>query len=114
MQAAALADAPWREALAREPALTSAVRELWRSPPIPPGPLVCRDGGRLDCAATQRVLLALHRDAPPALAALAAAWSEAAGATRLVAVDPAAYAALSAGFPSAEARRAALQRLLGD
>ena len=35
-------------------------------------------------------------------------------ATRLVAVDPRPYRALTADFTSAEARRAALQRLLGD
>lgn len=114
VQAAALAESPWREALAREPALAASLEELWRSPPIPPGPLVCRAEGRLDCAAAQRVLLDLHRDAPAALAALAAAWSEAAGATRLVAVDPRPYRALTADFTSDEARRAALQRLLGD
>ncbi|MBO9661563.1 PhnD/SsuA/transferrin family substrate-binding protein [Dokdonella sp.] len=109
---AALAETPWRDALAREPALASQVRELWRSPPIPPGPLVCRDGGRLSCPAARALLLELHREAPAALAALAGAWSEAAGATRLVAVDRAGYLDLAQGFRSAGEREAALRRLL--
>lgn len=111
---AALADAAWRDALAREPTLAGALRELWRSPPITPGPLVCRSGGRLPCAAAQRVLLDLHRTAPAALSALAGAWSEAAGATRLVAVDATAYAGVAAGFSSPAARAAALQQLLRE
>lgn len=109
---AALADTPWQDARAREPALASSVRELWRSPPIPPGPLVCRNGGRLSCAATRTALLDLHREAPAALAALAGAWSEAAGATRLVEVDHARYLDLAPGFGSADERATALRRLL--
>lgn len=109
---AALAETPWRDALAREPALASQVRELWRSPPIPPGPLICRRGGRLACPAVRALLLDLHHDAPAALAALAGAWSEAAGATRLVEVDRARYLGLAPGFASAGERQAALRRLL--
>ncbi|MBS0566102.1 MAG: PhnD/SsuA/transferrin family substrate-binding protein [Proteobacteria bacterium] len=109
---AALADTPWREALAREPELASSLRELWRSPPIPPGPVVCRNGGRISCDAARKVLLGLHRDAPAALASLAGAWSEAAGATRLVTVDRDRYLDLAQGFRSADARTAALRRLL--
>ena len=109
---AALADTPWRDALAREPSLAASVRELWRSAPIPPGPVVCRNGARLSCDAAREVLLGLHRDVPAVLAALAGAWSEAAGATRLVAVDRAQYLGLAQGFHSPEARSAALRRLL--
>ncbi|HSX59906.1 MAG TPA: PhnD/SsuA/transferrin family substrate-binding protein [Tahibacter sp.] len=107
---AALADAPWQAA--QRGGAVGAVVELWRSPPIPPGPVVCRDGGRIDCARAAAVLATLHERAPEVLAALVAAWSEASGATRLVAPDAAAYDALTAGFADPAAGRAALDRLL--
>lgn len=107
---AALAESPWRSAQAAGQAGDAV--QLWRSPPIPPGPLVCRDGGRIDCAQARALLLQLHRTAPAAVAALVAAWSEAAGAQRLVPVDEATYDALTAGFGDAGARRAALEKLL--
>lgn len=107
---AALADAPW-QARQREGKAGDLV-ELWRSPPIPPGPLVCRAGGRIDCARAAQLLARLHEDAPAALAAVVAAWSEAAGATRLIPVQAAPYDALTAVFADAAAGRAALDKLL--
>lgn len=107
---AALAESPWRAA--RTAGKADTVVQLWRSPPIAPGPLVCRDGGRIDCLQARALLLKLHDTAPQAVAALVAAWSEAAGAQRLVPVDEANYDALTAGFADAAAGRAALEKLL--
>lgn len=105
---AALTDAAWQRARAD----AADVVELWRSPPIPPGPVVCRRDGRIDCARAQRFLLEIHTHAPPALAALVGGWSEAAGATRIVVPDDDAYDALTAGFASEDAARAVLERML--
>lgn len=107
---AALADAPWQ--VRQREGRAGDLVELWRSPPIPPGPLVCREGGRIDCARLTSLLATLHDDAPAALAALVAAWSEAAGASRLIPVEAAPYDALTAGFADAAAGRAALDELL--
>lgn len=107
---AALAESPWRAAQAAGKA--GDVVQLWRSPPIAPGPLVCRDGGRIDCTQARALLLRLHDTVPPAVAALVAAWSEAAGAQRLVPVNEANYDALTAGFADVAAGRAALEKLL--
>lgn len=107
---AALADAPWQAAQRGNTA--GDVVQLWRSPPIPPGPVVCRDGGRIDCAQARALLLNLHEKSPDALAAVVAAWSEAAGATQLAPVHEAAYDALTADFADATAGRAALDQLL--
>jgi ABC-type phosphate/phosphonate transport system substrate-binding protein len=107
---AALADAPWQAA--QRASTAGDVVELWRSPPIPPGPMVCRDAGRIDCAQARALLLNLQHKAPDALAAVVAAWSEAAGATRLVPVREPAYDALTAGFADAAAGRAVLEKLL--
>lgn len=107
---AALAESPWRAAQTAGKA--GELVQLWRSPPIAPGPLVCRDGGRIDCAQARALLLQLHDTAPQAVAALVAAWSEAAGAQRLVPVNEANYDALTAGFTDAAAGREALEKLL--
>lgn len=106
---AALADAPW-QALRRQGGGADLV-ELWRSPPIPPGPVVCRDDGRLPCARVAALLQALDADSA-ALQGLVKAWSEAAGATRLAPVQAAPYDALIAGFADPAAGRAALEKLL--
>ncbi|MCQ4164193.1 phosphate/phosphite/phosphonate ABC transporter substrate-binding protein [Tahibacter harae] len=106
---AALADAPW-QALHKQGGGTDLVA-LWRSPPIPPGPVVCRDDGQLPCARVAALLQSLEADSA-ALQGLVKAWSEAAGATRLVPVQAAPYDALTAGFADPAAGRAALEKLL--
>lgn len=103
---AALADAPWQAEETKGNA--AGIVELWRSPPIPPGPIVCRAGGRMDCAKAAQALKALHERAPEALAALVAAWSEAKGAAQMGMVEKAPYDALLEG----PADRAALKRVL--
>lgn len=107
---AALADAPWQAE--RRKRAAGDIVELWRSPPIPPGPIVCRNGGRLDCARVGTVLAALHEQAPEALAAVVAAWSESAGAKRVVPVDQAPYRALLDSLGNAGIVNAALERAL--
>lgn len=106
---AALADAPWQTLRAQRGG--AELVELWRSPPIPPGPVVCRDNGLLPCARVAALLLSLETGSAP-LQGLVGAWSEAAGATRLVPVQPAPYDALTAGFADPAAGRAALEKLL--
>lgn len=49
--------------------------ELWRSTPIPPGPLVCRTEA-IDCDEVSGWLLDAHRRDPRVMAALRAGWPE--------------------------------------
>lgn len=55
---------------------------LWRSDPIPPGPLLCRADPRLPCAHIARGLLDAHRQAPGVIEALRAGWPEFGDASR--------------------------------
>jgi phosphonate transport system substrate-binding protein len=107
---AALADAPWQAEKAKGNA--AGIVELWRSPPIPPGPVVCRAGERIDCAKAAQAIDALHEQAPEALAALVAAWSEAKGAARMRKVDSAAYDALLEGPADSGALKRVLEQSL--
>ncbi|AKC86245.1 hypothetical protein WQ53_05100 [Pseudoxanthomonas suwonensis] len=52
------------------------VRELWRSAPIPPGPLLCRESAQVPCAAIAGWLLEAHRQDPAVMAGLRAGWPE--------------------------------------
>ena len=106
---AALAEAPWQTLRQRGGA--ADLVELWRSPPIPPGPVVCRDDGLLPCARVAALLQSLGAGSA-ALQGLVKAWSEAAGASRLMPVQAAPYEALTAGFADPAAGRAALEKLL--
>jgi len=75
---AALAEEPWRELKMRQPALAAKLVEVWRSAPLPPGPVICTEKASLSCRAIAEVLL--HAESGHAAAALAAGWSETAGA----------------------------------
>src|SRR5690606_33946086 len=57
---------------------------LWRSDPIPPGPLLCRVDPRLSCDEIARALLDAHRQAPAVIEALRAGWPEFGDASRFV------------------------------
>lgn len=61
-----------------------AVVELWRSPPIPPGPLLCHPGPGVPCQAITAWLLEAHDEAPAVMAALRAGWPEFGDAQRFV------------------------------
>lgn len=74
---AALAEEPWREATSEERA---TVVELWRSAPLPPGPVVCVSRMTFNCK-TVRALL-LGRKAGLAAIQLSRGWSETEGAKK--------------------------------
>ena len=86
---AAMAEEAWHRIRADRPDIAASLIELWRSEPLPPGPVVCVESRSTPCA---RVGAALLREgASDAARALASGWSETVGATRFEAVDPAAY-----------------------
>lgn len=62
---------------------------LWRSAPIPPGPLLCRASARTDCAAVTAVLLDTPTLPPALMAGLRAGWPEFGDADALVRPDEA-------------------------
>ena len=63
------------------------VNVLWRSDPIPPGPLLCRAATGVPCQAIVAWLLEAHAEAPDVMAALRAGWPEFGDATRFVPAD---------------------------
>jgi len=60
------------------------VAVLWRSAPIPPGPLLCRADAHVPCADIARGLLDAHAHAPAVIEALRAGWPEFGDAPRFV------------------------------
>ena len=62
----------------------SGVVELWRSEPIPPGPLLCRPAADVPCQQFAAWLLEAHDEAPSVMAALRAGWPEFGDATVFV------------------------------
>ena len=54
----------------------AGVVELWRSGPIPPGPLLCRPAADVPCQQFAAWLLEAHGEAPAVMAALRAGWPE--------------------------------------
>lgn len=60
------------------------LQELWRSEPLPPGPLLCRRDADVPCGDIADWLLAAHRDAPEVMRALRAGWPEFGEAERFV------------------------------
>lgn len=93
---AALAEGPWRKLQAENPTAAGTLRQIWRSDPLPPGPLVCRDQAPVPCAAIRRALLA--EDGAVAVA-LSKGWTETEGATRFEAYDSIRYAPFRADPP---------------
>ncbi|MBD9479197.1 PhnD/SsuA/transferrin family substrate-binding protein [Pseudoxanthomonas sp. PXM02] len=63
------------------------VNVLWRSDPIPPGPLLCRATTEVPCQAIAAWLLEAHREDPSVMAALRAGWPEFGDATVFVPAD---------------------------
>ena len=64
------------------------VRELWRSAPIPPGPLLCRASAAIDCGQVAGWLLQAHEQDPAVMAALRAGWPEFGDATAFTVAPP--------------------------
>ena len=71
--------------------------ELWRSAPIPPGPLLCRPGPGVPCTHIAAWLLEAHDRDPAVMAALRAGWPEFGDATRFA---PAAAGVQSMALPA--------------
>ena len=64
------------------------VHELWRSGPIPPGPLLCRASATMDCRQVAAWLLQAHTRDPAVMAALRAGWPEFGDATAFTVAPP--------------------------
>lgn len=92
---AASAEEPWRKLQAAQPARAATLRLLWRSAPLPPGPVVCREAAVVPCAAIREALLA--DDAADAARALSVGWIETRGSERFRAYDEATYAPFEPG-----------------
>lgn len=91
---AALAEEPWRKLVDEQPERAAVLTPLWRSEPLPPGPVVCRESTATDCEAIRAALLGPAGDT--AAERLAEGWAETAGATRFTTFDASRYAAFKA------------------
>lgn len=101
---AAVAESPWRAWLGANPDPSRHPQEVWRSAPLPSGPLVCRQSARLDCTMLGTTLTSGSAASRNAAQELATGWPELAGAEQFFAYDPARYAGLiNAGMPEFEA-----------
>lgn len=90
---AAAAEGPWIALRRADPDQVAGLVELWRSPPLPPGPVICVRGPTMPCDALGRRLPQGDPLARQAARSLAAGWAETEGATAFDAYDPAPYAA---------------------
>lgn len=63
------------------------VTELWRSDPIPPGPLLCRAAVGVPCQSFAMWLLEAHDHDPAVMAALRVGWPEFGDATMFIPAD---------------------------
>ncbi|GGD46358.1 PhnD/SsuA/transferrin family substrate-binding protein [Pseudoxanthomonas indica] len=70
--------------------------EIWRSPVIPPGPLLCRGSQSTSCDEVAAALLVAGQRDPRVMAGLRAGWPEFGDAQRLVAAPVQALQALQA------------------
>lgn len=91
---AAVAEEPWQNLLVKYPALAAQLRLLWRSDPLPVGPVVCKDSLRTSCDAIRSALLGPSGD--KVAGSLSNGWKETEGAIRFRAYDPAGYEAFHA------------------
>lgn len=97
---AAVAEVPWLAWRTAQAQPEGALREIWRSPPLPSGPVVCRQSERVDCRALATALVSDDPAAGQAAQSLAQGWPELAGAERFSAYDAERYAGLiAAGTP---------------
>ena len=90
---AALAEGPWLALLASAPERASRLVPLWRSAPLPPGPIVCIASASVQCRRIAAALLSHSKASEDAARMLARGWSETAGARRFIPVRTARYAA---------------------
>ncbi len=91
---AAIAEAAWQNFRLTYSALAAQLQLLWRSDPLPVGPLVCKDSLRTSCDAIRTALLGASGS--EVAGSLSNGWKETEGATRFRAYDPASYDAFRA------------------
>ncbi|WP_293405143.1 PhnD/SsuA/transferrin family substrate-binding protein [Phenylobacterium sp.] len=84
---AAFAEEPWRKLKAENPQAAAGLVELWRSAPLPAGPVVCVRAATTPCDEIGAVL----QGDGAAAAELAKGWSETEGAVRFRSYDSALY-----------------------
>lgn len=89
---AALAETPWRTFQSAQPAQAAGLIQLWRSAPLPPGPVVCVQSVRFDCRLVAGLLTRPGEATRAAAIALSKGWSETEGAVAFRPVDRRAYA----------------------
>lgn len=89
---AALAEGPWLALRAGSPRLAARLRPLWRSDPLPPGPVVCLNSAAVPCHRIARSLLANSAASRAAAIMLARGWHETGGARRFTRVRAQRYA----------------------
>lgn len=87
---AALAEEPWRKLQAEAPARAATLRLLWRSAPLPPGPVVCREAPSIPCDAIRAALLTTT--AAETAQTLSRGWTETEGARGFRPYDEVTYA----------------------
>jgi phosphonate transport system substrate-binding protein len=92
---AALAEVPWRALQTSDPAAAAQLVQLWRSDPLPPGPIVCVKRAAVPCDRIGARLLAGDERSRAVARALAEGWSETKGALSFKQVTPAAFVAFS-------------------
>lgn len=85
----ALAEEPWRKLQSDDPGGAARLTLLWRSDPLPPGPVACRARTVVDCAAIASELLG--PSGGKIAETLSKGWTETAGATRFQDFAPARY-----------------------
>lgn len=85
----AMAEEPWRKLQVDDPVRASSLHVLWRSQPLPVGPVICRDSPALRCDGLTAALLgpAGAEVATP----LSSGWTETEGAIRFRSYNNAEY-----------------------
>ncbi|WP_298672882.1 phosphate/phosphite/phosphonate ABC transporter substrate-binding protein [uncultured Sphingomonas sp.] len=89
---AALAETPWRTLRAEKADQAARVVELWRSEPLPPGPVLCVRSPRISCNRVAAALVRYNAESRDVAIALSKGWSETAGTTRFLPVNQRTYA----------------------
>lgn len=88
----AMAEDPWRKFQMEAPGKAKALRMIWRSRPLPVGPVVCREGPTLQCDTLAAALLG--PDGAKIAIILASGWTETEGAIQFQRFDNADYGRL--------------------
>lgn len=76
---AALAETPWRTLQIKSPNAAVNLILVWRSQPLPPGPVVCVRSTKFSCKAIAQALVRSNKDSAYAATELSKGWSETIG-----------------------------------